>query len=290
MNWFTVCCSMGMSWFVVNWFLSNMLPGMNWCMVLLLSMNRLMVLRCRSRSWLLWSRHRFRLGLLFLLADSVRFESILGNNIILHLTSSTICVFREVSITSMIVLLLSVMTLNMMGLVEFWVFIVINSCVFIEIIIVRVGHGIVKVKEIMGVITLKVSTFMMSSVHSVILVMSLCRSLFLIGSLLVRFLLLSRLIFLLNGLLGLLGLFLHLVILCLKFSLFGLFLGLWFLEWMLFLLRFLNFCFSSGFFFCLLSRLFARFMLELAVIKHSFASFEVLESLLIFLRVRRSRR
>lgn len=65
-------------------------------------------------------------------------------------------IFWEVSITRMIVLLLSIVTLYMVSWVVSGVFVMVNTRKLVQVIVVRVRHGIVKVEKIMIVTILKV--------------------------------------------------------------------------------------------------------------------------------------
>ena len=63
----------------------------------------------------------------------------------------------EVSITRVIVLFLSIVTLHVMGWLIPGVFVMINTCILVQIVIVYISHGIIKVEQIMVVMLLQVS-------------------------------------------------------------------------------------------------------------------------------------
>lgn len=75
-------------------------------------------------------------------------QIMLRYDIVFHLTCSMIGILWEVFVTRAIVLLLSVMTLHMVRWVVYRVFIVVNSCVLIEIIVASIAHWVVKVKQV----------------------------------------------------------------------------------------------------------------------------------------------
>ena len=80
------------------------------------------------------------------------FKSISGDNVVFHLACSVIRVLREVSVTRVVVLLLGVVVLDVMRWVPVWVFIVIDSRFFIQVIVVRVTHWVIEVKQVVSMI------------------------------------------------------------------------------------------------------------------------------------------
>ena len=131
--------------------------------------------RCRIRTW---RRHRL-FGCLFdlwfgrgnwLFAKSMSLESISGNNVVFHLACSVVRVLWEVSITRVVVLLLGVVVLNVMRWVPVWVLIVIDARFFIQVIVVRVTHWVIEVKQVVSVMPLEMSR--VSIVVVVIIVMA----------------------------------------------------------------------------------------------------------------------
>ena len=118
----------------------------------------------RSRCWLGflggWCRCRYcnrgRLRLL-LFTKGIHNQLIFREDIILHLSLSVIAIFREVSITTIVVLALSVMALHMMGWVEHWIFIMIHSSIFVEIIVVRIAHRVIHIEEVRVVVHVVIS-------------------------------------------------------------------------------------------------------------------------------------
>lgn len=110
-----------------HWSISRSLGGLrlNWS-------------RCRSRSWLwswcgLWSW--FNLFHMFSSKNMIN-KLFWAYNIILHLACSMVRVFREVPITGMVVLSLSVVPLDMMARVHVGILVMVNTSLFIDVIIV----------------------------------------------------------------------------------------------------------------------------------------------------------
>ena len=89
----------------------------------------------------------FRLGLFDFFPESVRDELVLREYIERHLTSSVVRVFREVPITRTVVLFLRVVALHMVRGMIPGVFVMVNTSVFIKVIIALVCHRIIIVVE-----------------------------------------------------------------------------------------------------------------------------------------------
>jgi len=83
-------------------------------------------------------------------------QILLSHNIVLHLASCMVRLLWEVSLTRVIVLLFRVLVLNVMGGVMMRVLVVVNTSVFIQIIVIGIAHGVIKVVEIGSVILLEV--------------------------------------------------------------------------------------------------------------------------------------
>ena len=98
------------------------------------------------------------------------FKSIGGDNVVLHLACSVVRVLWEVSITRVVVLLLGVVVLNVMRWVPVWVLIVIDARFFIQVIVVRVTHWVIEVKQVVSMMPLEMSR--VSIVVVVIIVMA----------------------------------------------------------------------------------------------------------------------
>jgi hypothetical protein len=123
--------------------------------------------RCGSGCWYynwcrnlcrLWCRcgHWCRCWLNNCLAKSMGKQILLGHNIVLHLACCMVRLLWEVSLARVIVLLFSVLVLNVMRGVMMRVFVVVNTSVFIQVIVIRIAHGVIKVVEITSVILLEV--------------------------------------------------------------------------------------------------------------------------------------
>lgn len=83
-------------------------------------------------------------------------ELILRDDVVVHLTSSVVRVLGEVLVTSMVVLPLGVVPLDVMRLMGVRVLIVVNTGLLVEVVVVRVRHRVIKVKEIVPVVLLEV--------------------------------------------------------------------------------------------------------------------------------------
>ena len=88
-----------------------------------------------------------RLGLFDFFPESMRDELVLWEHIERHLTGSVVRVFREVPFTRTVVLFLRVVALHMVRGMIPGVFVMVNTSVFIKVIIARVCHRIVIVVE-----------------------------------------------------------------------------------------------------------------------------------------------
>ena len=107
------------------------------------------LLRCLFDLWLGRSNRLF--------AKSMSFKSISGDNVVFHLACSVIRVLREVSVTRVVVLLLGVVVLDVMRWVPVWVLIVIDARFFIQVIVVRVTHWVIEVKQVVSMMPLEMS-------------------------------------------------------------------------------------------------------------------------------------
>ena len=112
----------------------------------------------------------------------------LRNDWILLLSSGMVRILREISVARIIVLLISVVSLYVMGQVIMRIIIMINTCPFVKVIVVRVTHWIVKVEKIVRVVPLKMMLSSLSSplfsfrnlFHLVIMLLSQMLFLFLV--------------------------------------------------------------------------------------------------------------
>ena len=96
------------------------------------------------------------LGLGGFLAEGVGDERFLRLHSVGLISLRMVRLFREVAIAGVVVLLLAEVALHMVRRMVNWVFIMINASVLIDIIIVRVAHGIVEVVQIVVVVFFEV--------------------------------------------------------------------------------------------------------------------------------------
>ena len=125
--------------------------------------------RCRRGGWL-GGRRSFRWFLLrlsgwfldaILLTEGMSDQIMLRNDIILHGSCRVVGILWEVSVARVIVFFLCIVALHMVSWVVYRVFIMVNSGVLIQIIVVCVAHWVVEVEQVVMMVILQVSMLVM---------------------------------------------------------------------------------------------------------------------------------
>ncbi len=109
-------------------------------------------LRCRRLLWF------FRL---WVNAESMGHKLVCTDNIVLHLTSSMVGIFREVSVTRVIILLWCVGLSDVVCPMVVGILVVVLASVFIKVVVVRVTHWVIKVEQVVPVEVFQMALFSM---------------------------------------------------------------------------------------------------------------------------------